>query len=585
MSHIIRGSLRGLVCAKGASVPIHPATVLLYRARSERELPAAEEQRDPAALSADELAAKEQTLVGRAETDAQGGFTVRLERYDGGPLEIDLRFDRGPQGKGEGAEPLQLSLGTMRLEWQQGEQDSAATWRYVLPYRWWCWILKYFGIWVIWGRVVTCKTRLPLAGFKVRAYDTDIFPLLRDYLGSDTSAADGSFAIYFMASAFQKAPFGFAGELVKGPDYFFKVEDNNGTVVIDEPPSAGRAPGRENRSNCFCIELCVDVDGPGPYEQPWFTNVGNFQITTDTDANGLAKYARAGAGGTGWGFFGGLRLAGFCPKTSTANGLPMFYRFLFRNLTDGGTDQPVTAGMVLQQRVGSRLIPDGGGGWGFQQIWVDSFGATSPPPADPADPHVLVPDANGWIPVVQDALDNGYQDLLRLNSAAIVAGGGAPGNGPGNAVSSPRNGKLIEIVFQTTTDPAAGPEHEQAARAKLYVNNWEEVRLLSLQQFENPGATSCDELHDDLDVKYTVDHELLLSWGLGISSAASGLGWPGPGPLPPPPSGPRGGNGTRHLDISGWPSCSYTVGLSSTRKLTNGDTNDDTNGVHITFCK
>lgn len=583
MSHIIRGSLRGLVCAKGASVPIHPATVLLYRARTERELPGADDPPEPAALSADELGAREQMLVGRAETDLQGNFSVRLERYDGEPLEVNLRFDRGPQGKGEGAEPLQVSLGTPRLEWQRTEQDSVAVWSYVLPYLWWCWILKYFGIWVIWGRVVTCKERLPLSGFTVRAYDADIFPVLRDYLGSAVSAGDGSFTIYFMSSAFHKAPFGLPGELVKGPDYFFKVEDNNGTVVINEPASAGRAPGRENRPNCFCVELCVDVDAPGPYEQPWFTNVGNFQITTDMDANGLAKYARFGAGGTGWGFFGGLRLSGFCPKKSTVNGLPMFYRFLVRNLTDGGGDQVVTAAMVAAQRVGSRLLPDGMGGWGFQQIYVDRLGAAMP--ADPADPAVLVPDANGWVPVLQDALDNGYQDLLRLDSTTVVPGGAAPGNGAGNAVSSPRNGKLLEIVYQTTTHPAVGFEHEQVARAKVYVNNWGEVRLLALKQFEDPGATSCDELHDDLDLKYTVDHELLLDWALGVSSAASGLGWPGPGVLPPPPTGARGAHGIKHLDISTWPSCSYTAGLTSTRKLTNGDWNDDTNGVWITFCK
>src|SRR5215212_9345569 len=171
MSHIIRGSLRGLVCAKGASVPIHPATVLLYRVRTERPLPSPEDQREPVALSADEIGAKEQMLVARAETDAQGNFTAQLERYDGEPLEVDLRFDRGPQGKGEGAEPLQVSLGTVRLDWQRTQDGAIAVWRYILPHLWWCWILRYFGIWVIWGRVVTCKERLPLSGFTVRAYD------------------------------------------------------------------------------------------------------------------------------------------------------------------------------------------------------------------------------------------------------------------------------------------------------------------------------------------------------------------------------------------------------------------------------
>jgi hypothetical protein len=579
MSHVIRGSLRGLVCARGAAVAVHPALVRAYRARARAPLPDPETQAAPQALSADDAGAARELFLAEARTDAQGAFTLQIDddRYQGEPVELHLYFDRGPQGKGEGAEPLQVALGTVSPEWQEGPGGGRlAYWHWVLPHRWWCWILRWFGVWVIWGRVVTCKEKIPVAQLTVRAYDADIFPVLRDYLGSAVTAGDGTFAIYFLASAFQKAPLGLPGELVKGPDYFFRVEDGSGNPLLDEPQSRARQSDRENRSNCFCVELCVETEGGGPFSQPWFTNVGNFQITTDIDAAGLTKYAKLGAGGVGWGFFAAPKLRGFCPKTSTANGQPMWYRFRFRNVTDGTPLQTIEAAMVVAHRVGSRLAWDAVNGfWAFQEIHVAPAGASGAPPADPATPYVLVPNSFGWIPVVQDALDDGYQELLRIDSTALVPGGAAPGNGAGNPVAAPRNGKVVEIVFQTTTNPGSDvQEYEQVQRATLLVNNWEEVRLLSVQEFEL--GTPCDKLTSTLTIKYTVDHQLLNNFSLSTS-----------GPSGPLPSGnaPRGGNATVPVNISAWPTCAYSLSLSSRRSLTDGEGNDDQDQATIIFCK
>ena len=103
-------------------------------------------------------------------------------------------------------------------------------------------------------------------------------------------------------------------------------------------------------------------------------------------------------------------------------------------------------------------------------------------------------------------------------------------------------------------------------------NNWGEVRLLDLLQFHSGGGNACSPLSTDLDIEYTVDHELLADWHLELVTAAGMT-------LTAPPSGPdalhpRGDAGTHHENISGWPTCSSAIRLHTRRRLTDG-LNDD----------
>jgi hypothetical protein len=117
---------------------------------------------------------------------------------------------------------------------------------------------------------------------------------------------------------------------------------------------------------------------------------------------------------------------------------------------------------------------------------------------------------------------------------------------------------------------------------RVHINNWSEVIELNLQQFMTPGANCCSPIDDNLDILYTTDHELMQSWGVGISSWASGLGWSAP--ALPGGTGPRGGNGTSSHNTSTWPNCSYLVRLSTIRALSDGEEDALSDGTELTFC-
>jgi hypothetical protein len=208
-----------------------------------------------------------------------------------------------------------------------------------------------------------------------------------------------------------------------------------------------------------------------------------------------------------------------------------------------------------------------------------------PPPHGPVPPHVLVPDPQGWIRVDQLAVDGGFQGpLMRFVTGAAFPDGNAtsPGDVAGDPPSVMRNGRAVRVIFETATDPTdASTINRQMLEAVLYVNNWTEVRLLDLEQFISGGAGSCTPIVDDVDILYTVDHELLHGFSTAISTAAPGVVVP---PLPNG-TGPRGGEGMHHVDVSSWPSCSYIVSLSSRRSLTNGEQDDPSNQSIKTFCK
>ena len=197
--------------------------------------------------------------------------------------------------------------------------------------------------------------------------------------------------------------------------------------------------------------------------------------------------------------------------------------------------------------------------------------------------HVIEPDADGWVEVDPNGLDDGfYGPLLRFHSGAAVPGGAAPGDGAGTAVSDPRNGASIVLVFEA--GPVTGGTTFTNRTNDVHVNNWTEVRELDLVQFTGPGGTPCSPLSTALDVLATVDHELLDSWSLSITSASGSA----PGTVIPPPPGwstPRGGAGTHSENISAWASCSYRVNLTSRRRLTDGENDDAHNTSLVTFCK
>lgn len=606
MRYVFTGRLCGYICPDCPEA-LSEVTVRLYRSREAQDvtaLAAARPVETLAILGEAEVEEKSSSLLAETQTDADGRFSFELgekQKYEGGAFELDVFCTTVPHRKESRREPksLQFSVTTLHPSWRGAaeQEESRWAWEYCIPNRFWCAVRGRFGAWTICGKVSDCASGVPVSGVLVHAFDADwIQP---DELGSALTDAAGKFRIDYLRSDFEKTPLSplINFELVGGPDLYFTAESGT-TTVLNEPSSRGRQPDRENAGPCSCVELCIEAPTP-PYDNPWFTHIGDFHIYADIDAgSGAINTAFAGHAGPGWGFFSGMKLKGFCPKTSPVGSPdPMRYRFLYEHPSNPGAHVPITGDpLVVPVVVGSKLIQwkvsSDSFEWTFQSIVVAGSGATPDPTPQPGGPGpwgappslVLVPDAEGWVNVHPDALDDGfYGPLIRFNSPAAAPGGAAPDDGAGNPVSDPKSGVALKLIFEA--GPVGGAATFTNEVDKVLVNNWSEVRQLDLLQFGGPGGNPCTPLSTDLDVQYTVDHELIShDWWLSIESASGSA----PGTvIPPYPGGTtaRGHAGTRHENIAAWTSCSYQVWLWTRRALTDGETDDDWGFALKTFCK
>lgn len=603
-SYIFKGRLCGYICPE-CPEPLSNLKVRLYRLRGDQNVVAlavANPKDTLALVSNEQIDEKAGMLLAEVETDSEGHFTFVLgekQNYNGEAFEVDVYCGTVPRQKPGRVppKPLQFSVTTVQPLWRQREDGAYAVWDYCVPHRFWCNFRSLFGAWTICGKIVTCdKNAIPVTNVKVSAFDADW--IQDDSLGSAVTDGDGKFRIDYNAADFKKTPFSplINLELTGGPDIYFKIETSGGQVVLNEPSSRGRQSDRENTGPCFCVTLCVDLQQQPPFDNPLFTNVGDFHIYGGINAaTGLTNSAVLGHGGPGYGFFGALKLRGYCPKQISAQ--PARYRFLYEDLAAPGTI-PITGAFVYPVLVGARLILwdtfGTGLAWAFQDIYIQGSGATPDPTPTPALPpgtpwgpppaHIVQPDANGWIIVDPAALDGGfYGPLIRFDTTQVLAALGAPGNGAGNAVASPKNGIDLRIVYQAGPVSASpsGPVAFTNDLTRIHINNWGEVSLLDLQEFSG-GGTPCSKITSAINIQYTVDHELIAEWGIGISTAAS------PAPvIPPLPSGntPRGSFGTHFVNVAAWPNCAYVVSLDTRRRLTDGENDDSARTTSKVFCK
>lgn len=614
MHYIFKGNLCGFLCGD-CWEPLTGTTVRLYRLAEGQNtalLAVADPNQTFHQVSEDELNEKRSRLLAETTADAKGDFTFQLgEGYSGEAFEIDFvcgtSFGKPKPPKRD--QTFQFHITTLQPQWREKDDENQTrfsyyAWRYCIAAKWWCWILKLIDRWVICGTVTDCETGRAIEGVKVLAFDVDL--LEDDPLGFAYTGAGGHFRIVYTSDDFSKTIFSWLNvEWPAGPDLYFRVESASGQVLLQEPRHTGHRQDRQNAHNCFCVRLCIKDFIP--VDTPWFTHVGNYNITSDINASGFTLNNRStyGPAGTGLGFYGNVKLAGYATKSvPSAPTMPLFYRFLFS--TDGTTFNPITETQMTQARlkVGVRQII-WAGITAFQDIVIDpaqtaSVADSIPPDGAPGaiPDHVLRLDANGWVRVDQAGLDNGfYGPLLWLNTATIVPGGNATsaGDTAGNAPATPRNGHIVHIAFETTDDPAnpTSPNlNRQTVQAHIYVNNWNEVNLLVLDELTTGGVSGCNPISTHANVHFTADHELMAAWGLSVSSAAvpGGITINTPGTSG---TGPRGNNLSLDFATAGavtpafstWPSCAYRLGLSVRRKLTDGEANDWGWTREIIFCK
>jgi hypothetical protein len=344
------------------------------------------------------------------------------------------------------------------------------------------------------------------------------------------------------------------------------------------------------RCTRFCRLVCIDI-----FYNPWFTHVGDFGIVADIDPlTGLTNKVQNGHGGPDFAFFGNMSLRGFCPKRDPAHPAEaMAYRFLFQP-AGAAMPTPITGGFVSEVLVGTRYALWNGNPE-LQSVRIRGTGATSPTPPTPGPgltppDHFVVPDAEGWVPVDPQALDDAFSGYLMGFASGVGIPVGATTTtalaGSAVPVGEQKNGTDCAIIFQATrlstisaVNGGGIPDYSNSL-GKARINNWAEVALLDLLQFHTGGATACSPLSNALDIEYTVDHEFIRSWSIGMSTA-SGMVLTSP---PPPPQTTRGGAGTHHENTSTWPTCSYAITLTTQRRLTNGLDDDDGNTQQKTFC-
>lgn len=618
MTFVFRGHLCGTLCSTlEITEDLTDGIVRLYRPahNGAMERVVAPPKQTTAIVNAKQVSEKTERLLAEGTIDAQGNFRILLDenemQYDGMAFEVDIYLEQAPNQKqnGDKPTPVQVQITTLQPRWRQREEGLVSVFDFCFSERTWCAIRQRLGAWVIVGRLTACPTEqnpqsLPLPNHTVHAFDNDW--ISDDPLGSGTTNSNGIFRIDYQEIDFKQT---FLSPWLNvetldgpGPDVYLHVDDFNGNSIYREEPARGLEPDRDNSPACLCIDLCV----PSHTETfPYFNRYGEINLSTDIRADGKVSRdvpvpSSPGSfhGRTDYAFYDNVVLKGFVPKAHPVSGKPMRYRFLYAEDPGGATPAiphtPLTGDLIRPTRVAEReYTRDNGFGISvrvYQNVIVhpDMSVASPPGPLSPVPPapqplpnHNMVPsDApgtadDGWIEVDQLATDDYNGPLLTFNTQQVVPASGLPAVSAGDPITAPANGRLLQIRMQVSATDGTGLT--ESPIYPMYVNNYPEIGELDLA-VGGTSADKCAELSGDIDIQYTIDHELLATWQLNITTLStfdvSLLSLPSAS-NPPAGATVRGASGTRTVATATWPTCVYTFSLSGRRMLTDGIELDD----------
>jgi len=608
MSFTLRGVLSASAC-EDCPIVLEGATVRVYAAVPDQGVTARaaadprhtfrifhhKDDGDQAALES-----AHGPLLGEAVIGTGGTYAVELAgSYDGGAVDVDLYC--GTVSGHVPPRPGQLALTTLQPAWRHigteaEEGAEVAAFDYVLPPRLWCLALARFGLWVICGQVTVCDTDQVVGGATVFAFDRDW--LQDDALGSAVTGPDGRFQIWYTVADFTRTPFSpfINWELVPGPDLYFRIEGPGGVVLLDEPPSTGRTPGRQNAGPCFCADLCVPSAPPRTEPIPDFRYIGALDYVVDVDS---------GASGTGRmlvgdrAFFSGLRLSG--PIGTTLNGQPLEYRFEVRALPPApqppGPWTPALPNQMLATIIGTseKLV-----GANLEVSKVVVKGVNAP------NEIAVTPAADGWIAMPQEGdLSTGLftpnLNMIILDTRTITAWPPVDVSGiqagtslpPADLVSDQLFGIRLRVreAAQPPTETDGGQCHTLAIDNTLYngvnkggswaphqVNGQLDVTSVNVQELIGAG---CGGVTNSLTVLVTAAHPNLGPVALSMTGGGSTWGFT----LPPATPGQIAGTATNNFSVSALPACAYIVTLESQVLLTNGDSHPLPIYDQLAFCK
>ena len=570
------GSPVRLFCDE-CQTPLAGATLRLYRSSPDGNVTAlavAHPKETFAILSDEQIAEKNSRLLAEAVIGDDGSFRVTLggkQTYEGEAFEIDVYCGTMPF-KGGPVPPqpsVQFTVTTLQPMWRQGDGLAQAAFEYCLSARYWCAVLARLGLWVICGRLTTCsKPILPIHGATVKAFDVDW--LQDDALGSALTDADGNFTIYYTRAQFDRTIFSplINLEWTGGPDVYFRVEAA-GALILVEPPSQGRTPGRENVGHCLCVKLCTDdVPNTTPEADPHWTRVEAFNVhpsLSDPALNFLPE-GYAGLPSQSYVFGGGVALFGNCPLfNAAAPSNPLKFRFLIAEWqwTGGGdgtagampTVAPAAPPAPLAPNATWKILPMTNGPVPLGDIYYND--GVNPLASVPVRP---VPDVDSFITLagpsgfsINAPLSGGGTVLLNLTTGNFLRSGllgymdsaavtsthasrfpawGSDKLQAGRALTAAesepiRRYRIIFEVRDATTNTAIFADTLDS----IVLDNTPSVALLNIAELL---ANACNPIMGltEIHALFTLDHPHLRSFSMTIDNNNGNVH-----PAPPMPNG------------------------------------------------
>jgi hypothetical protein len=593
MMYQFKGKLQSYICQECLE-DLAGATVRLYRHQKDQavnELVATNPKDTFKLLSDEEVKRKEKSLIAETVTNGEGEFTFELDSeehdYNGDAFEVDVRLESVPGYDPESVKgkkkrpPVQFTITSLRPIWKEdGNVLVTPPWKYAIPYRFWCYLLALFDVWVICGRFVTCEGKQPLPGALVRAYDADC--VQDDFLGDAVTDGSGRFLIYYTSAAFKKTPVSWVNvELIGGPDVYFKVE-YGGDLLIDEGRCDGRKAGRQNIGNCFCIALCTDKVVPPIADQiPHWERVEYYEVDTDFSIEGYA-------GVDSHVMCDSIDMHGNMPLKNALNNKALKYRFLVGEWKwPGGTPDPAV--MPSIQPLNTDLLPvtflatatvgylyyiDGNGVYSSHAVKIGSSDLdgdgciTLLGKVETVDMH----DSTTSNIAITESNFVGAYELMRINTISLTPppydvtqdlGTASAGNPVAAGDRAPiRRFKFRFQVFDFDQVPDLVTDNKTLDA--MVIDNSPVKFALFLDEL---SGSLCNPITNNVHILYTIDHPHLEYFNIKIENNA-GVAHDQTD-VPPLPSGTWGGDfffrggqsGTTgfDVDVSGDSPCAYAV--------------------------
>ncbi|MEO1055074.1 MAG: hypothetical protein AAFX87_30850 [Bacteroidota bacterium] len=632
MIYTLRGQLRAWLC-EDCLENLSGLKVQLYRVQDNidvAQMVAANPKATAKILNEKEVEARKGLLIAETTTDQEGQYQFEIDGdqvdYNGEAVEVVVVCDSVPNLKREkkNQDTVYFSITIFQPMWRETGNGLFSVWNYTLSARFWCAVRALFDAWVICGRIIHCETQRPIPNVRVLAFDSDW--ISDDDLGQDITDSNGHFRIDYTSRDFKntflspiinlETPF----SSVSGPDVYFRVETNSDEpfVFLEEPKSRGYEPDRENRGNCFCVEICIDteIDIPGEstVEPALFTHVGGYDIYTQIDSNGLTNDSQRNA------FTEVIPLIGVLPGGIASNEMEYRFRIMDLNTTTELTATEVN-NLITATIIGSitRRFPHDPGvidsipGTGYYRTYpygLKNTGAVPKPPD--AAIYNVDPDVNGWVRVPRENDLDGLgvfqashpsMALARINTRLLfdsafdlinptthIAGNKMNASdrfsGPMPAYQIMFEAREVGTTTVTYSNILARLAVWNGEFAQRRHPNWsggnvtlKGVAMLDIQELQSDG---CGGISNTVTALYTAYHPYLESLEVKVKGPSGIFGVINPGL-----DADNEASGNNVYNLTGMPNCAYILKLRADYRLTSGfgRRSDAHNTDEIAFCK